>query len=525
MTTIDRRRVILDPQGQVVRNLDAPMPAPSAAWGGYEGAMTSPERKWVYVPPMGARSASSGEVDHLSRTVLLDRISHLYRNRGKPRRIINCITRMVTGTGLMPEPMTQDTRYNDAVRRLWLRDAESPKSFSLSGKFSSSTAQRTLKRAQLKTGDSALVPVRDSEGRLRFVLFDGAQIGDGLNKPTGMCDGVLRDPAQDNKALSYRFLGRDAQNRPTQTDVSAENVLFFCSYEGIGWNRGVTCLAHAVNNLRSIDEIDDAFTHGIKAAAQYAWTIETELEASASNPGGSLGPGGTSPRPQTLVEDPVTKKPMVLEKMLQSGQIEELAPGRSLKIVHDERPHPNIRDHETELIRDIALGTDYPFEIVWRIEALGGANTRFVLADCQSKIQVDQEEMVEQVLAPAYILKLQDWEAAGMLPPCEDPEWWMHEWLAPARLTVDFGRDGRIYIEQWKQGHITLKTLFGYSGDGWKRQTTQWLEEIAWRKAEMQRLNLTREDLPVGTSSLSLDNGSPSDPKAQNHDLELDDDL
>lgn len=519
MITTDKRRVILGPQGQVIRQLDA-----SAAWGGFEGSLTSPGRKWVYVPPQGPRSASasSGEVDHMSRTVLLDRISHLYRNRGKPRRIIQCITRMVIGTGLMPEPMTRDTRYNDNVRKLWLRHAESPQSFSISGKWNSSSAQRALKRAQLKTGDSALVPARDAEGRLRFMLYDGSQIGDGVGRPPGMYDGVLVDPAQDNKPLAYRFLGRDAKNRLTQTDIDAQNVLFFCSREGIGWNRGVTCLAHAVNNLRSIDEIDDAHTHGIKASAQYAWTIETEAGA-AAQPGGSLGPGGQTSRPQTIVEDPVTKKAIVLEKMLQSGQIEELAPGKSLKILHDQRPHPNIRDHETELIRDIALGTDYPFEILWRIDALGGANTRFVLADCQSKIAIDQEEMVEQVLAPSYILLLQDWEAAGMLPPCEDPEWWQHEWLTPARLTVDFGRDGRIYIEQWKQGHITLKTLFGYSGDGWKRQTTQWLEELAWKKVEMTRLGLTREDLPVGSSSMSMNADAAG--AAQAHHLDLEDDL
>jgi capsid protein len=528
-TMIDKRRVILGPGGDIIRQLEDQPMQPQAAWGGYEGALTTTQHKWVYMPPMGPRSgiASSEEVDSMSRTELLTRIAHLYRNRGKPRRIINCITRMVTGTGLMPEPMTKDTRYNDAVRKLWLRHAESPQAFSISGKWSSSTAQRALKRAQLKTGDSALVPARDREGRLRFMLYDGAQIGDGTNKPAGMYDGVLCDATQDNRPLAYRFLGRDVKGKLTQKDVDAQNVLFFCSREGIGWNRGVTCLAHAVLNLRSIDEIDDAHTHGIKSSAQYAWTIETAAGQPASVTPGAPGTGiYAPPRPQTIVEDPTTKKPIILEKMLSSGQIEELKPGQSLKILHDQRPHPNIRDHETELIRDIALGTDYPFEVLWRIDALGGANTRFVLADCQSKIQIDQEEMVEQVLAPAYILMIQDWEAAGMLPPCEDPEWWMHEWLAPARLTVDFGRDGRIYIEQWKQGHITLKTLFGYSGDGWKRQTTQWLEELAWKKAEMQRLGLTREDLPVSSISMSMNTDTTTgEPQARNSDLDLDDDL
>ncbi len=517
-TTIDRRRIILGPDGQPARNT---ILAPSAAWGSYEGALNSPERSWIYVP----QPESSGEVDHLSRQTLLARVGHLYRNGGKPRRIINCITRMVTGTGLTPEPMTKDHAYNDRVKSLWARDAEAPKSFSLCGKFGSSSMQRALKRAQLKTGDACMVAARDEDGRLRFQPYDGAQIGSG-NKPLDrMKDGVVLN--QHDRALSYRILGRDAKNALTAVDVDAQNVLFFASHEALGWQRGVTCLAHAVNKLRSLDEIEAALTMGIKMSSYQAWAIEQQL-GTPQQPGGTLGPTGNTARPQTLVEDPATGKPLLLEKMLGKGQIEELAPGKSLKILHDQRPHPNVRDHNTEQIRDIANGTDYTFEILWRIEALGGANTRFILADCQSKIEVDQEELCEQVLCPMYILKLQDWEAAGELPPCSDPEWWMHEWLAPARLTVDFGRDGRIYIEQWTRGHITLKNIYGYRGEGWKRQITQWLEEIAWKKAEQQRLGLEPADMPAVSANINLtpDDSTPA-PAArhQNDDLDLDDDL
>lgn len=459
----------------------------------------------------------------MSRSMLLDRIGHLYRNGGKPRRIVNCITRMVIGTGLTPEPLTKDRAYNDRVKVLWTRDAESPKSFSLSGKFGSSSAQRALKRAQLKTGDSAMVAALDENKRLRFQLYDGAQIGSGRQPPAHMRDGVLLN--QHDRALSYRILGRDLKNLPTQVDVPAQSVLFFASHEGIGWQRGITCLAHAVNKLRSLDEIEAALTMGIKMSSYQAWTIEQQLGVAASLPPGAPGSGvNAPPRPQVVVEDPKTKKPITLEKMLMKGQIEELKPGQSLKILHDERPHQNVAAYNEEQLRDIANGTDYPYQVLWKIDALGGANTRFVLADTQSKIEVDQEEICEQVLAPAYIMKLQDWEKAGELQPCEDPEWWLHEWLTPSRLTVDFGRDGRIYIDQWVHGHITLKSLYGYRGEGWKRQKTQWLEEIAWEKQEMQRLNLKREDLPVSNANRTFSQ-TDGKPGQNNDDLELDDDL
>ena len=521
----DRRRVILGPSGEVVRNLDDRSQAidlsPRSAWGGFEGAMNTGENGWLYVP----RSDSSGEVDHLSRSTLLDRISHLYRNNGKPRRIIKCITRMVVGTGLSPEPMTRDTAYNDRVKMLWARDAESPKSFSLSGKFSSGGAQRAIKHAQLKTGDACMIAARDEDNRLKFALYDGAQIGNGTSPPVGMRDGVLLN--QHDRATAYRILGRDTSGKPTQVDVDAQNVLFFAAHEGIGWQRGVTALAHAVNKLKSLDEIERALTMGIKMSSYQGWAIEQQL-GTAATPGipGAPGSGLGSGAPQIIIQDPKSGEPVVLEKFLRAGQIKELKPGQSMKVLHDERPHPNAMNHNTEQIRDIALGTDYPFEILWKIEALGGANTRFILADCQSKIEVDQEELCEQVLCPMYILKLQDWEAAGELQPCTDPEWWMHEWLAPARLTVDFGRDGRIYIEQWVRGHITLKNIYGYRGEGWKRQLTQWLTEIAWKKSEMERLGLVAADMPAVAASVNLtpDSIPPDASPSQHHeDFESDD--
>lgn len=513
------------------RHQAAQVTAPSLqprAYGEFEGATQTNDTGFLWLPSFNAAE----EVSSLSRSAITDRQAHLYRNNGRVRRVINCVTRMVTGTGLMPEPMTKDTAYNDAVKRLWAMDAESPKSFSLSGKFSCSRAQRALKRAQLKTGDSAMVAAMQDEGgfapALYFALYDGTQIGDGMSKPPGMYDGVRVN--QHDRALAYRILGRTSDGKQTQVDVDAQAVLFFGSNENIGGHRGVSCLAHAINDLVAIKDIHEALGKGIRMSSYQAWLIEQQLNT-APPVGGSAGANG-GPRPQTIVEDPKTGDPVLLEKFLGKGQIETLKPGQTARILHDQRPHPNVMAWDDAMMRTVVAGLDYPYEVIWKIEALGGANSRFVLADCQSKIEVDQEELVEQVLAPAYIMKLVNWEARGLLKPCEDPDWWMHEWLTPARLTVDFGRDGRIYIDQWVRGHITLKSLYGFRGEAWKRQTTQWLEEIAWRKAEMKRLGLDQNDLPATSVSASVapeaspsDNSSAAQPNAANDDLELDDDL
>ena len=38
-------------------------------------------------------------------------------------------------------------------------------------------------------------------------------------------------------------------------------------------------------------------------------------------------------------------------------------------------------------------------------------------------------------------------------------------WIAPARLTVDFGRDGRLYIEELARGIRTMQSMYGMRGE------------------------------------------------------------
>ena len=70
----------------------------------------------------------------------------------------------------------------------------------------------------------------------------------------------------------------------------------------------------------------------------------------------------------------------------------------------------------------------------------------------------------------------------------------MHTWLTPARLTVDFGRDGKLHLEQYKQGHITLRTLYGYRGEDWRVETDDYLDERAYMKAGAERRGLTLQE-------------------------------
>lgn len=468
----------LSPRGD--KSIAAPDLTPSASVGSFPGAELSRDRGYVYFPTLDTER----EVDSWSRTELMKRTRAMYNGIGFVRGLINGIARMVCGTGLAVQPTTSSTAWNRRAQAIFQARTGSRQTFHLARKYSFASSQRAVVRGWLKDGDLLNVFARTETGALRIALYEGNQIASGTVDSKGWVDGVYMD--RHRGATAYRILHNRLDAADGRTDVDAMHCTLVTDYERIGQARGVSCLYHAVGRLLDRGEILAATTKGIKLAAHLGYAIETQ----AGSPGpqtGSMAPR----RPLTSVQLPNGKR-LTLEQLVESGQIEELQPGQSLKILHDQRPHPNVVNHLDALIRDVSVGTGFFPETLWNASGLGGANTRFVMASAQSRIEELQEILVETYCAPVYLAHLADAIAMGELD--FHPEWMSHTWLTPMRLTVDFGRDGKLHIEQYKQGHITLRTLYGYRGEDWRLETDDYLDERAYMKEGAAKRGLTMQE-------------------------------
>ncbi len=458
--------------------LVAPDQTPSASIGAFPGAEWSRDRGFVYFHDLD----SEREVDSWSRTELMRRNRAMYNGIGFVRGIVNGTARMVVGTGLNVQPTASDSNWNRRAQRVFAARTSSRQTFHLARKYSFAASQRAVMRGKLKDGDLLSVFARTETGALRVALYEGSQIGTGSQRTSGFVDGVRLD--RHRGAIGYRILTRDEKGKEITADVDAMHCSLVADYERTGQARGLSCLYHAVNRLLDRGEILAATTKGIKLSAHLGYAIETAA--------GSPGPqtGNMAPkRPQTTVQLPNGKK-LTLDQLVASGQIEELQPGQSIKILHDARPHPNVSAHLDGLVRDISIGTGFFPEVTWNVAGLGGANTRWVMASAQSRIEELQEILVETYCAPVYLAHIADAIEQGELD--FHPEWFLHTWLTPARLTVDFGRDGKLHLEQYKQGHITLRTLYGYRGEDWKIEIDDYVDEVAYKRdrAELKGLTL-----------------------------------
>jgi len=506
----DRRRVILGPTGNVVRHVrEQPLEAVSLA-GSFQGTDTgSRDRGYVYIPTLD----TTKEVDAWSHTELLKRSRFIFNSGGGMiRRGTLGIARMVCGTGLFPYPLARNKAWGKKLRQLWASRCESKNTFDLSRKHTCGSAQRAIITNKIKDGDMAPVLARDENDRLRLMFYEAHQIGQGSTRvdPSQTWHHGVR-LNQHRAPIAYRVLSSDlTTGKQTSVDIPAENVLFVADYERFGQVRGLTRYYSVVNKVLDRGEIMHALTKGIKMREQVGWAIEQQMVVQSMQPGGL---GSLAPMPSKLVDVGGGKK-ISLQEFFGGGESWQMQPGQSFKVIESDHPNENVREHLETLVRDWAWAMGYAPELLWNITQLGGANTRFVMADAQSQIDVEQQDMVEQFLGPWYIAWVRDMIEAGEIE--EDPDWMLHSWLLPKRLTVDFGRDGKLHIEQAKRGMITMKALYGFVGDEWQAEIDQYLDERQYIKDGLTAngRNLTwAEAFPeIGTGTTAAQEQAEEDP-------------
>jgi hypothetical protein len=196
------------------------------------------------------------------------------------------------------------------------------------------------------------------------------------------------------------------------------------------------------------------------------------------------------------------------------GEIPDLDPGQAIKTLLDTRPHPNTLGFYDHLARDISWGCDWPPELLWNIANLGSANTRYLMAEAQSLVEVGQQNLVDSVLSRYYLYDTRKEINAGRLRECPDPQWYRHEVLPPSRWTIDRGRDGKLHLEQVRSAALTFKRLLGWEGLDAELELKEWLDEMAFISAEAKRRGLDpafvidRVYARVGVSAPS-DTGDP----------------
>lgn len=460
------------------------------AGGGFAGAESSRMRGMVYFPQTDTRK----EINPTNRKEMLRRARWLYANIGLVKRAINGVARMVVGKGMTPQPFTDDKEWNQLALAAFFRRSNSAKVFDVAEKYNFNRSQLAVLRCSLKDGDMGVAIANSLTNRARFAFYEAHQIGTSrwgtaTDDVTGWYDGVYTSST--NAAQRYRILG----DQDSYIDLPARDFLHQVDFERPGQRRGVTCLHHAINNLLDITEIQSFLKTGVKQANRVGYYLADKGTPQTS--------GGMAATVQGNI-DKITAASggqINMEAVYgDGGEIPHVPPGKELRLLNDTRPHPNTLGFMDFIIRDIAWGLNMSPELLWNIAKLGGANTRFALADAQGFIDERQQLLVDQYCGPVWNVTIAKEMKYGDLRPCRDPNWMFKiGWIPPARVTVDFGRDGKLHLEQMRSMMLTFKKFYGWNGDDWKPQIEEWIDERAYIiKYAKEKHNLSMDDL-MGT--------------------------
>ena len=416
-------------------------------------------------------------------------------------RIHTALVNKTLGTGLRLQAMTADKEWNKERERLWENKAKSAGVWDVSRRFNFWKMCSLVLGGHHEDGDAfVLKSTTKDKTASRFLFYEGLRVGNGYATapPENMRDGVLVGKHDDPR--KYRFLDGDKHQ-----EIDARKVIAYIDHKRAGHTRGISRFGVALNDLLDRAETKGFLKHGFKVANQFG--VYTKGGGTSKKPAF----GAASPLPSSGAD--LRKEELTLERIFGSGKIQDIGKDGEIGTVHDGRPHQNYQmwDEQT-IVREISLGLGLPMEVIWNIAKLGGTAGRYVLADAQEFINVEQQRLVDLFASHAYIYDTAVLLEQGALRRPDDPHWWLHGWLTPAKLTVDVGRDGKLQLERHRRALLTMQDLYGCEGKDWERQVDQWFVE---REYVLDRALETAKNLEEKHKiEISLDRVLPPEPGA-----------
>lgn len=452
----------------------------------HDNVFESPMRSAVFYPTTDSRREVS-QFDRLENARLG---RWAYENLSLARHLVECMTAMVVGEdGFQVAALTTDKAWNAENEARWNAKAKAPGAFDIRRRWDFTQALEANARNRMIDGDFFTILTKNLEGtHSRFSFHEGTMVKSPTfsRRITGERweDGVrldgVRGPAAYNFVDSDRAVGGSGKS----FRVQASGAIHFADVIRPGHTRGTSQLGVSINDLLDRSEIKSFVKMGVKMRNQQAVTT-----SQIDKPGGAMRgalAGGSS---KTTERD--------LKKIFGGGEVVELGKDGKFELLQDASPHMNYQEWDRHLIAEISLGFGLPVQVVWAMKDLTAANSRFVLEKTQTVRGRFAQKLVRQVAQRMYVYDTALAIKHGLIREPNDPFWWAHGFLLPAKLTIDRGRLGALNIQLNRRGLITAQNLYGCESLEWQRETDQWALEEAYRTSKLLE--------ELGQKAVSLD--------------------
>ena len=431
----------------------------------------NPQRMWVYSPTLDAKK----ELSSGSRLELIKKATYLYNNSGLAGGAVDKISRLVGP--LQPQARTMDEAWNRQAEQAF-GDACRNAAFGVdvSGMVNFDQAIPLLVRQMAIAGDVFWQRMTSKNGRGLFKLVPGENVGSPVGSETeGWNDGVRIDP-KSGRPTYYRILKAPASQE--FTDIKADDINHVRRAYRIGYTRAPSWLARAANTLQDIAEYLAFEKQSAKIGASMAVVI-TSPEA------GQIGLGSSLVKGQSTS----SQQPMTVDALTNGSIIPQLKPGEKVESLINNHPSGNMQQFLGTLKEEIAVGLGFSSQFLFDATDAGGANQRWILEEAAEAIDEIRDIITQSFAAPFWRFWIWQEIQAGRLPmPNDGSDWWRVEFTPPARLSVDFGRDGRLMSDLLLRGQISPQRYYALQGLDADTQESDIIRFAARRKKLVQEI-------------------------------------
>ena len=417
------------------------------------------------------------ELPSQTRLELLKKARWLYNNVGVAAYLIEHLAQRAVGTGIVPKARTSNAEWNRMAERAFEdRACAEAWAFDASAAVNFYGAQSLILRQVATDGDFFAQFLTTDAGGARVRFIGGEAVGSTADSSDRSFDGVLLD--RFGAPISYRVI-TDRANGKYQ-DVPANEMLHFRHIRRAGYPRGASWLHNAAINLQDLSEILSYTKGAFKAAAQIGFSV-TSNEAAQIGLGAKLAVGTDGDE-------------LSVERLYNGTLIPKLKPGESIQSFKNEHPGQSFEPFVRYVISEVARGIGLPPEALMIFVGASGTEFRGLLEVAQNFLERLQQMLVDQFCRPFWKFWIYQEIQAGRLPYPGD-DWWQCEFIPPKKITVDNGRDGRLYSDLMDKGYMSWERYCNLHGLDAEAEEDDILQTYLRRKAKCDKLGLDVSDV------------------------------
>lgn len=267
---------------------------------------------------------------------------------------------------------------------------------------------------------------------------------------------------------------------------------------------GVTHYHTILNALRDLKETLEAERLSAKRNSKLALLIKSIM-------------GGASAPAVQLFENEDSTAGAAKVNVEEVGDVAQayMFPNEDMKAHTSDRPSNGWQWLMEWLVREIALGLDLPFGVVWNMSGLGGPAVRFEMAQANRVFIAFLEDVLEPMWTRPIVGAWLTLEISqGRLP--FHPNWYKFKTPRPVAITIDVGRDSKAGIAENMAGLGTASHWYAEEDMSFEDSTDQLAYEAFYRRQAIKKYEkdgVVLQDIRVlGTATTTLKE-TESDPE------------